>query len=818
MKNKEYGVELNVDISKYTKNLEKAKNLANKARKDIEQPLSEISWQGREPGQEKGLKKVKITGYEEYKDDGKNKMAADAKKAQQALQEYKDTIKGIYQERFKETQNTNVEDYTKQKENIQEAKKATEQLNIETEKVKSRATELREEYEKLLNTYNQLTALTSKKGALVSTEDLEAIEDIKDDMEDIMDELGEEEGTDFESVGIVEFDDNIKEAKDDAYGLSDAIQDMGDRISKSFNKGVMNIKRFSLSLLGIHSIWTALSRAARSYMALDSTLSTRMQANWIAVGAIFEPIIQKIVKGIQKIVAYINVFVKAFTGGKVDLLSRAMKAVEKSTNKTTKAIKGLNKELANLDEITNLNFDQTGGAGDEGDFGIGDALKEIQDIELDPKVVKFIDNLGKKLKEISDVVLPFFKDHLELVIGAVGLFLGLLAIDKIATFAQHISNLAGMFGNLGYQAQHAKSSTSSSLSAIGFAITLLITTTVGLISTIKRTNDAETENIEIMKSEEEQTKLLADAKDRLNNSILNYENAVDRQKTALSNLNQVQEETGMSGEEIYNQVRNGQVAYESLEGDVLRVYKAYREYAEAQDNVAETQKEINTTSSEVLKKEYDKKIAADKTGESYQQLKEEMIQANKEGKLSNEDLADSLSRMTEGMSADVTKTFTKDIPEDIKKGMNPGQYHTTLDKLSDVIIYKLTHLKNEIGRIFRYGLFGDSSGMLSQLGIHLGITLPGGLKLAKGNVAYGPTYAEFGEYAGARSNPEITAPQNMIRETLVEALQEANLNGNSRSGDTVLYVNGKELARATYNDYKEEGNRLGTSNVAIRRV
>ena len=95
----------------------------------------------------------------------------------------------------------------------------------------------------------------------------------------------------------------------------------------------------------------------------------------------------------------------------------------------------------------------------------------------------------------------------------------------------------------------------------------------------------------------------------------------------------------------------------------------------------------------------------------------------------------------------------------------------------------------------------------------------GGNHFAKGNVAYQPTIAEFGEYAGARSNPEITAPQNMIRETLSQALADVlpSLNNNNGGGDTILYVNGRELARATYSDFKAEGNRLGSSNVAIRR-
>lgn len=40
--------------------------------------------------------------------------------------------------------------------------------------------------------------------------------------------------------------------------------------------------------------------------------------------------------------------------------------------------------------------------------------------------------------------------------------------------------------------------------------------------------------------------------------------------------------------------------------------------------------------------------------------------------------------------------------------------------------------------------------------------------LAKGGIIDSPTIAMMGEYVGARSNPEIVAPQSMIREIISE--------------------------------------------------
>lgn len=58
------------------------------------------------------------------------------------------------------------------------------------------------------------------------------------------------------------------------------------------------------------------------------------------------------------------------------------------------------------------------------------------------------------------------------------------------------------------------------------------------------------------------------------------------------------------------------------------------------------------------------------------------------------------------------------------------------------------------------------------------ISLP---RLAKGNVAYSETMAIFGEYSGASTNPEITTPQNIMRETFEDVLSNRELNNRNIS-------------------------------------
>lgn len=96
------------------------------------------------------------------------------------------------------------------------------------------------------------------------------------------------------------------------------------------------------------------------------------------------------------------------------------------------------------------------------------------------------------------------------------------------------------------------------------------------------------------------------------------------------------------------------------------------------------------------------------------------------------------------------------------------------------------------------------------------ISVPQIPKLAKGNVAYNETLAIFGEYSGARNNPEITAPQNIMYETMLKALADSNSNNNN---NTPIYltvkVGNKILGQILIDDLKDKRRRTGKGIEAI---
>ena len=88
------------------------------------------------------------------------------------------------------------------------------------------------------------------------------------------------------------------------------------------------------------------------------------------------------------------------------------------------------------------------------------------------------------------------------------------------------------------------------------------------------------------------------------------------------------------------------------------------------------------------------------------------------------------------------------------------------------------------------------------------ITLP---RLAKGNVAYDKTLAIFGEYAGASNNPEITTPQNIMRDTFEDVL--SNYGGNGQPVHVTIQYLGKGIFDDTIDYINSKTRRTGKNTI-----
>ena len=102
--------------------------------------------------------------------------------------------------------------------------------------------------------------------------------------------------------------------------------------------------------------------------------------------------------------------------------------------------------------------------------------------------------------------------------------------------------------------------------------------------------------------------------------------------------------------------------------------------------------------------------------------------------------------------------------------------------------------------------FGFNIGYMSE------VSLP---RLAKGNVAYEKTLAIFGEYAGVSNNPEITAPQNIMRETFEDVLSNYNNENSDRPINLTVNVGSTKLGQILLDNLRDMKRQSGKDIEAL---
>lgn len=150
------------------------------------------------------------------------------------------------------------------------------------------------------------------------------------------------------------------------------------------NKGIANLKRFALSLFGIQTMWRAVSKAASTYMSMDTELSKNIQNTWAGLGSFLAPVLETLVSIFQKFLSYANAVMQVLTG--INFVARANAKAMKSAGSSAKSA---SKSLASFDEIQNIN--QSSGS------GAGAGINQIEMPEVDTsKITAFVE----KLKEM----------------------------------------------------------------------------------------------------------------------------------------------------------------------------------------------------------------------------------------------------------------------------------------------------------------------------------------------------------------------------------------------------------------------------------
>lgn len=205
---------------------------------------------------------------------------------------------------------------------------------------------------------------------------------------------------------------------------------IGNNITSTFKNGLKSIRRFTLSLLGVQTLFTGLSKAISSYLTFDEDLSNSIQNNWYALGSLFAPILERVISLFSTATAYVTAFVKALTG--IDLVARAnAKSLDKQAKANAKANEK-SRSLSSMDEITNIQ--DTSGSTTE--------APQITLPEIDEAPVQdFANKFSMVFKEIKDKMEQLFQP-----IQASWNKYGQPLIDSIKTNFENTKTLIGDIG------------------------------------------------------------------------------------------------------------------------------------------------------------------------------------------------------------------------------------------------------------------------------------------------------------------------------------------------------------------------------------
>lgn len=369
----------------------------------------------------------------------------------------------------------------------------------------------------------------------------------------------------------LKLENDIEKTKNRIISLKESMQDVGNeadktttKISKGFKKGTTTLKRFALSLFGIHSMYRLASRASSAWLSQDTELAQKLQNVWIGLGALVSPVIEKISDLMLKALGYLNEFVKALSGGRIDFIA---KANAKALEKQTKAQKELNRQTYDFDEIRKQQEQNAG-------VSSGISSGGISIPELDNRLVKKLQDLAKWLRENQELV-KGLAIAFGVAFGAYKIASLLSNIGKLIGVASAKTGLAGLGAILGTLAQ---------IGIIAIGVSLLYTGLTGrnIIDDLKEIHN----NIRALKDiEEEQKNAKLKGLEESLNLIEATNKALENTNITEERANQLLEIKKDNIEDVKKYLEDWQILYGLSEEEIKRINDALKDDKTTVDDI-----------------------------------------------------------------------------------------------------------------------------------------------------------------------------------------------------------------------------------------
>ena len=240
---------------------------------------------------------------------------------------------------------------------------------------------------------------------------------------------------DFESPSLIKFNTMIDNVLNGLKRTGEEAEDTGDKID-GMGKKAEGAARTStkLNLMGrmfsqIKNTIAAAINPLNNFRKLWNNIimadNSKFGNTFKTIGANIQtaltPVFERIAQWIINLIGYINVFVKALSGGKTDLFAKT----SKSAASTAKYMKEANKQLAGFDEINDIS-ESSGGSSSDGSTGdVG-----IVEPNLKEEWVKKLTEWGETVGKVWTKIKEFFtnlKDNIG-TIGMIALALGAVVL------------------------------------------------------------------------------------------------------------------------------------------------------------------------------------------------------------------------------------------------------------------------------------------------------------------------------------------------------------------------------------------------------
>lgn len=556
---------------------------------------------------------------------------------------------------------------------------------------------------------------------------------------------------------------------------------LGDGVSKSLSKGISSIKKFALSLLSISTAFSVVSKAAQAYLSFDQSLSDSIQNSWNMLGSLLAPVLEYVASLFSKLTNMVAQFVKSLTG--VDLVARAnAKALDKQTKSAKKAGNASKSMgMSSVDDIDTLSSNSSGG---------GDDVQQIKVEEIDTTP---FDILFNKVAEIFSQIFEPFR----------------LAWEEVGTDV--INSMTTMISSLGELG-----------ATVGSSLLEVWTNGTGQ---------------EIITNMLVQWQLLFDIISGLATAFTNAWNNAGAGKSILQSIADIFSTIQQFGNSILESIAKWVVS-DGFQEALNRVFTFIDDIFGIVKDVAEWMLDMYNT--------YLKPVIEDK-----------LLPAINEIIIAISDVWNAIKPVVNWV-VDYIKTILEpvikglcdfiggiiDVVRGIAKfisGVFTGDWKKAWDGIK--LIFKgvwdaiASLVKTPINMVIAaveffvnklIGAFNAFKKVANKLSFDVPDWVPGiggkkfgfNLKmseeisiprLATGNVATEPTLAIFGEYSNAKNNPEVTAPQSVLKDTFRSALNEYGFSNNNEGQHITVNVAGENFIDMVIDEINRRFNRKGVS-------